>query len=349
MLCNWTLKGHFSSATQRDGVRRAAATIFEKPLADWKNKRVFVTGHRGMVGGAVVRALDQENCGSVVTRTRNELDLCDQMAVNVFFAESNIDVVIFCAGKVGGIHANNTYPAEFIHQNMTMAVNSIDAAYRNQVSRFLFLGSTCIYPRDTPQPMAESCLMTSALEKTNEAYALAKIAGLKMCEFYRRQYGVLFHSAMPTNLYGPGDNYHVENSHVLPALIRRFHEAKESGQPSVTIWGTGKPRREFLHVDDLAAGLLHLCSLDNPPDLVNVGTGNDISIMELAEKVAEVVNFQGDILTDPTKPDGTMHKRTDTSLMDSTGWKSSISLEDGLKKAYECFLAETSQGVLREA
>ena len=197
--------------------------------------------------------------------------------------------------------------------------------------------------------MTENCLLESPLEKTNEAYALAKISGLKMCEFYRRQYGALFHSAMPTNLYGPGDNYHAQNSHVLPALIRRFHEAKESGDAAVTIWGTGKPRREFLHVDDLAAGILHLCSLDDPPDLVNVGTGSDISIKELANKVAEVVGFQGEILTDSTKPDGTMVKRTDMSLMESTGWTSSISLEVGLEMAYQSFLAEVNQGVLREA
>jgi len=302
-----------------------------------------------MVGSAVVRALKAAGCESVVTRTRAELDLCDQLAVHAFFAEANIDVVIFCAGKVGGIHANDTYPAEFIHQNLSMAVNSIDAAYRNKVSRFLYLGSTCIYPGKAPQPMVESCLLTSPLEKTNEAYALAKIAGLRMCEFYRRQYGVLFHSAMPTNLYGPGDNYHPENSHVLPALIRRFHNAKEADDPSVTIWGTGTPRREFLHVDDLASGLLHVCSLEDPPNLVNVGTGSDISIMELATKIADVVEFRGKILTDPSKPDGTMLKRTDMSLMESTGWTASITLEDGIRKAYEDFRAEANEGVLREA
>ncbi|WP_075082886.1 GDP-L-fucose synthase family protein [Mariniblastus fucicola] len=317
-------------------------------MQDWSKKRAFVSGHRGMVGGAVVRALQASNCGDIVTRTRAELDLCDQAAVNSFFAESKIDVVIFCAGKVGGIHANNTYPAEFMHQNLSMAVNSIDAAYRNQVSRFLYLGSTCIYPGKAPQPMTEDSLLTSPLEKTNEAYALAKIAGLKMCEFYRRQYNVLFHSTMPTNLYGPGDNYHPENSHVLPALVRRFHEAKESNADSVSIWGTGTPRREFLHVDDLASGLLHLCSLADPPDLVNVGTGSDISILELATKVAEVVGFQGEIVTDPTKPDGTMVKRTDMTLMQSTGWQASISLDDGLRQAYADFLAEVQQGVLRE-
>ena len=317
-------------------------------MSELTEQRVFVSGHRGMVGGAVVKALRSAGCNEIVTRNRDELDLCDQAAVETFFATSKIDVVIFCAGKVGGIHANNTYPAEFMHQNLVMAVNSIDAAYRNRVSRFLYLGSTCIYPGESPQPMPESCLLASPLEKTNEAYALSKIAGLKMCEFYRRQYGVLFHAAMPTNLYGTGDNYHPDNSHVLPALIRRFHEAKESSKSEVTIWGTGKPRREFLHVDDLAAGILHLCSLDDPPDLVNVGTGSEVSIMELAQKVAEVTGFEGDILTDPTKPDGTMYKRTDMSLMESTGWTSSISLENGLKKAYESFLTESTQDVLRE-
>lgn len=301
-----------------------------------------------MVGSAVVRALNKVDCQSIVTRTRSELDLCEQAAVKAFFAESDIDVVIFCAGKVGGIHANSTYPAEFIHQNLSMAVNSIDAAFRNNVPRFLYLGSTCIYPGKAPQPMSEDCLLTSPLEKTNEAYALAKIAGLKMCQFYRQQYGVLFHSAMPTNLYGPGDSYHPENSHVLPALIRRFHEAKQSGKDSVTIWGTGKNRREFLHADDLASGLLHLCSLDNPPDQVNVGTGIDISIMELAIKIAAIVDFQGEILTDESKPGGTMIKRTDTQLMESTGWKASIDLDAGLRLAYQDFLAETNQGVLRE-
>ena len=318
-------------------------------MDDWTTKKVFVSGHRGMVGGAVVRALEDSGCQQVVTQTRQELDLCDQAAVKSFFESSKIDVVIFCAGKVGGIHANNTYPAEFMHQNLTMAVNTIDAAYRNDVARFLYLGSTCIYPRNAPQPIAEDCLLTSPLEKTNEAYALAKIAGLKMCEFYRRQYGVMFHSAMPTNLYGPGDNYHPENSHVLPALIRRFHEAAKANAPSVTIWGTGTPRREFLHVDDLAQALLHLCKISDPPDLVNVGTGSDISILELAQEIARVVGFEGEILTDPSKPDGTMVKRTDMDLMESTGWKASISLEQGLRSAYKEFLSETQQGVLRES
>jgi GDP-L-fucose synthase len=299
-----------------------------------------------MVGSAVVRALAAKGAHAV-TRSREELDLCDQHAINSFFAENEIDAVIFCAGKVGGIHANNTYPAEFMHQNLSMAVNSIHAAYQNKVKRFLYLGSTCIYPGKAPQPMAESCLLSSPLEKTNEAYSLAKIAGLKMCQFYRSQYGVMFHSAMPTNLYGPGDNYHVENSHVLPALIRRFHEAKEVSAPTVAIWGSGNPRREFLHVDDLADGLLHLLTLGDPPDIVNVGTGVDVSILELAKLVANVVGYTGEITTDPSKPDGTLVKRTDMTLMHSTGWEAKIDLRTGVEQTYADFLAEVDAGSMR--
>lgn len=299
-----------------------------------------------MVGSAVVRALAIKGC-QAITRSRVQLDLCNQEATDRFFADSEIDTVVFCAGKVGGIHANNTYPAEFMHQNLAMAVNSIHAAYQNNVKRFLYLGSTCIYPGKAPQPMAESCLLASPLEKTNEAYALAKIAGLKMCEFYRRQYGVMFHSAMPTNLYGPGDNYHRENSHVLPALIRRFHEAKEAGDASVTIWGTGTPRREFLHVDDLANGLLHLLSLLDPPDVVNVGTGVDVSIFELAGLIAEVIGYDGEIVADPSKPDGTPVKRTDVTLMRSLGWQAKIDLRTGIEQTYRDFLSEVETGVMR--
>lgn len=299
-----------------------------------------------MVGSAVVRALAAKG-HDAITRSRAELDFCDQEATNRFFADSDIDTVIFCAGKVGGIYANSVYSAEFMHQNLAMAVNSIHAAYQSGVKRFLYLGSTCIYPRKALQPMAESCLLTSALEKTNEAYALAKIAGLKMCQFYRRQYGVLFHSAMPTNLYGPGDNYHPENSHVLPALIRRFHEAKQAGLASVAIWGSGTPRREFLHVDDLADGLLHLLSLVDPPDVVNVGTGVDVSIHELAGLIAEVVGYGGEITTDPSKPDGTPVKRTDMSLMHSTGWNARIDLRTGIEQTYQNYLAEVETGAVR--
>ena len=299
-----------------------------------------------MVGSAVVRALATRGCRAI-TRSRLDLDLCNQEATDHFFANNEIDSVVFCAGKVGGIRANNTYPAEFMQQNLAMAVNSIHAAYQNNVKRFLYLGSTCIYPGKAPQPMAESCLLTSALETTNEAYALAKIAGLKMCQFYRRQYGVMFHSAMPTNLYGPGDNYHPENSHVLPALIRRFHEAKQAKQASVAIWGTGTPRREFLHVDDLADGLLHLLSLVDPPDVVNVGTGVDVSIHELADLIAEVVGYGGEITTDPSKPDGTPVKRTDMSLMHSTGWNARIDLRTGIGQTYQNYLAEVKTGGVR--
>ena len=301
-----------------------------------------------MVGSAVVRQLKQVSDATVLTADRSDMDLCRQQDVEQFFSSNKIDIVIFAAAKVGGIHANNTYPAEFIYQNLAMATNAIEAAYRNQVERFLFLGSTCIYPRMAPQPMPENCLLTGPLESTNEAYALAKIAGLKMCEFYRRQYDVLFHSAMPTNLYGPGDNYHPENSHVLPALIRRFHEAKLAGDESVTIWGTGTPRREFLHVDDLAAGLVHLVQLEAPPNLVNVGTGSDITILELAQQIAKIVGFEGRVETDPTKPDGTPVKRTDVELIHSTGWQAKIDLEAGIQQTYQCFLAETESGLLRQ-
>ena len=303
-----------------------------------------------MVGSAVVRALkaagyDDE---ALLLRDRDSLDLCDQQAVRDFYLAERPDCVIFAAARVGGIHANNTYPAEFIYQNLAMAVNAIDAAYRAGVPRFLYLGSTCIYPRMAPQPMPEDCLLTGPLEATNEAYALAKISGLKMCEFYRRQYGVTYHSAMPTNLYGPGDNYHPENSHVLPAMIRRFHEAHQSGQDEVVIWGTGTPRREFLHVDDLADALLHLIKLDDPPDLVNVGTGTDISIAELAKLVAGTVGYPGRISQDTTKPDGTPVKRTDISRIRATGWHPRIELAEGIRRTYQDFLRETETHSLRE-
>lgn len=310
-------------------------------MIELASKKIFIAGHNGMVGSAVHRHFEANGMDHIVVRSRTELDLCDQQAVFDFFHTQRPDVVVFTAGKVGGIHANNTYPAEFIYQNLAMATNSIHAAYQSGVQRFLFLGSTCIYPRLAPQPLRESCLLSGPLEKTNEAYALAKISGLKMCEFYRKQYGVTFHSAMPTNLYGPGDSYHPENSHVLPALIRRFHEAKEKGDRVVTIWGTGTPRREFLHVDDLAEGLLHLLQLPDPPDLVNVGTGKDITIAELASIVADSVEFQGEIICDTSKPDGTPVKRTDISLIRSTGWAPSIELRDGIRRTYQDFLRET--------
>jgi GDP-L-fucose synthase len=312
-----------------------------------KTDKIYVAGHRGMVGAAVCRALEAQGYRNIVTRSRDELDLRVQADVDAFYAEEKPDVVVFAAAKVGGIHANNTYPSEFMYDNMIAEMNSINAAFRNKVGRFLFLGSSCIYPREAPQPMPEDCLLTSPLEQTNEAYALAKISGLKYCSYLRRQYGVLFHSAMPTNLYGPGDNYHPKDSHVLPALIGRFHEARETGAADVTIWGTGTPRREFLHVDDLAEGLLYLLQLEDPPDWVNVGYGDDISIRELAGLVAEVIGFEGEIKLDTSKPDGTPRKLMDNSLIQGLGWKPRIPLKEGIANAYEDFLASLEAGRLR--
>lgn len=312
-----------------------------------RSSLIYVAGHRGMAGGAVVRRLRQEGFQNLLLASRSELDLTSQAAVNQFFAKHRPDVVVFAAAKVGGIHANSTFPAEFLYQNLIMASNAVHAAWQHGTSRFLFLGSTCIYPRMAPQPIAESSLLTSELEPTNEAYAIAKIAGLKLCQYYRQQYGVLFHSAMPTNLYGPGDNYHPDNSHVLPALIRRFHEARLSGAETVTIWGSGTPLREFLHVDDLAAGLVHLLKLESPPDLVNIGSGEEISIRGVAELIAEVVGFLGRIENDTSKPDGTPRKLSDIHLIQSTGWSPQISLKEGLTAAYQDFLAETAAQQLR--
>lgn len=308
-------------------------------------RRIFVAGHRGMVGSALLRALDGR--AEILTAGRDQLDLMDRAAVDRFFAAHRPDAVIFAAAKVGGIVANNSYPVQFLAENATMAINAISSAYEHAVKRFLFLGSTCIYPRDCPQPMREEALLTGPLEQTNEAYAIAKIAGLKLCQYYRRQYGVAFTSAMPTNLYGPGDNYHPEHSHVLPALIRRFHQAAESSAPSVTIWGTGTARREFLHVDDLAEGLVHLLGLVDPPDWLNVGTGVDLSILELAHKIADVVGYQGEILTDPSRPDGTPVKCSDVSRIHQTGWHHRIDLADGLRQTYQTFLEEVGRGEMR--
>ncbi|MGB4707246.1 MAG: GDP-L-fucose synthase [Fuerstiella sp.] len=312
-----------------------------------KQQTIYVAGHNGMVGGAVVRRLQQDGFQNLLLRSRSELDLINQSAVNKFFEAQKPDVVVFAAARVGGIHANNTYPAEFIYDNLMMATNAIQAAHQHGTQRFLFLGSTCIYPRMSPQPIAETSLLTSELEPTNEAYAIAKIAGLKLCQYYRQQYGDLFHSAMPTNLYGPGDNYHPDNSHVLPALIRRFHEAKQANADSVTIWGSGSPMREFLHVDDLAAGICHLLTLKNPPDLVNIGSGQEISILNLARLVAETIGFEGQITTDPSKPDGTPRKLSDISRIKATGWEPKIGLSDGLKTAYDSFLNAIQNETLR--
>lgn len=300
-----------------------------------------------MVGSAMVRLAPAVGGYDVVTATRSELDLLDQRSTFDWLASHRPDTVVIAAAKVGGIHANSTYPADFIYENLVIAANLVEGCRRAEVKRVLFLGSSCIYPKLAPQPMPESCLLTSPLEPTNEAYAIAKIAGLKLCQHYRAQHGLLYHSAMPTNLYGPGDNYHPENSHVIPALVRRFHEAKERGDASVTIWGTGTPRREFLHVDDLAAACFHLLALESPPDWVNVGTGEDLSIHELATLVAETVGFTGSILTDPTKPDGTPRKLMDISAIQQTGWSPCIDLKAGLAGAYRDFLASLLAGAAR--
>ncbi len=309
---------------------------------------IFITGHRGMVGSAILRAyIKAGGDDEYILAPRNDLDLLNQSAVEQFIESKKPDVIINAAAKVGGIHANDTYPAEFIHQNLLINTNLIHAAWKHGVKRFLNLGSSCIYPRACPQPIQEDYLLTGPLEKTNEAYALAKIAGLEMCRHYRNQYGVLYYSAMPTNLYGPGDNYHQENSHVLPALIRRFHVAKESGAKEVTIWGTGNPRRELMHVDDLADGVLFLLRLENPPDWVNLGTGVDHSILEIANLVKGVIGFDGEITHDLTKPDGMPVKRLDVSLANSLGWNAKIKLENGISSAYEDFLSGLESGSTR--
>ena len=308
--------------------------------------KTFISGHRGMVGSALVRKAEILGL-ETLTATRSELDLTSQPDVFAFLADHKPDTVIIAAAKVGGIHANSTYPADFIYENLAIAANLIEGSRQAGVPRVLFLGSSCIYPKMAPQPMPESCLLTSPLEDTNEAYAIAKIAGLKMCQHYRAQHGLLYHSAMPTNLYGPGDNYHAENSHVIPALIRRFHEAKEANAPSVTIWGTGTPCREFLHTDDLANACFHLLSLTNPPDWVNVGTGTDLTILDLAKLIAKTTGYNGEILTDPTKPDGTPKKLLDISLIESTSWHPEIPFETGLAEAYQDFLASLESGAAR--
>lgn len=302
------------------------------------NLTYYVAGHRGMVGSALTRALKRAGCENQITATSNELDLRDQTATREFISARRPDVILIAAARVGGIHANNTYPADFIYDNLMIAANLVQAAHEFETRRVLFLGSSCIYPKFAEQPIREDSLLSGALEPTNEAYAIAKIAGLKLCEFYRRQHGRLFHSAMPCNLYGLGDNYHPENSHVIPALIRRFHEAKIAGAESVTIWGSGTPRREFLFADDLAEACLHLLSLDDPPSLVNVGAGSDVTIYELAGLVARAVGFEGEIRNDPTKPDGTPRKLMDSTLINGLGWSPATGLKEGLRVAYEDFL-----------
>ena len=311
--------------------------------------RIYVAGHRGMVGSAIVRALRQRGQTDIITRTRAELDLTDQIAVRDFFQAEKPEQVYMAAAKVGGIHANNTYPAEFIYENLMVQSNVIHQAWRAGVRKLLFLGSSCIYPKLAPQPMREDALLTGVLEPTNEPYAIAKISGIKLCESYNRQYGVDYRSVMPTNLYGPGDNYHPENSHVIPALIRRFHEARVTRAPIVTIWGSGTPRREFLYVDDMAAASVHVMNLPKASydantlpmqSLINVGYGEDITIAELANAVGLAVGYQGRIEFDPGKPDGTPRKLMDSGRLEALGWHAQVSLRDGLALAYQDFLRQ---------
>lgn len=303
-----------------------------------KNAKIYVAGHRGMVGSAIVRELEKKGYTNIVTKTSKELDLRRQDQVEAFFAEEKPEYVFLAAAKVGGIMANSKHPADFMYDNMILEMNVIRSAYENQVKKLMFLGSSCIYPRMAPQPMPESCLLTSALEQTNEAYALAKISGLKYCEYLNKQYGTDYISVMPTNLYGPNDNYHPEHSHVLPALIRRFHEAKENNLAEVVIWGTGTPLREFLYVDDLAEACVYLMNNYSGDETVNLGTGKEVTIKELAETVKEVVGYEGNLTFDTTKPDGTPRKLLDVSKLEKLGWKYRTELKDGIKLAYEDFL-----------
>ena len=311
-------------------------------------KKLLILGSRGMVGSALVRAAEQSGYIGLLQPSSRDLDLTSQASTHAYLAKHRPDEVIVAAAMVGGIHANSTYPANFMYKNLMIATNAIEGSYQAGVQRLIFLGSTCIYPKFAVQPIKEESLLTSELESTNEAYAIAKISGLKMCEFYRRQYGVCYHSAMPTNLYGQVDNYHPQNSHVLPALIRRFHEAKRDGLPEVAIWGTGKPLREFLHADDAAAGILHLLQLESPPDWVNLGCGIDISIGDLARLVMKTVGYEGEITFDTSKPDGTPRKLTDISKITATGWAPRIAIEEGVSMAYQSFLDEQAAGTLRE-
>lgn len=324
-----------------------------------RSGKIYVAGHRGLVGSALVRRLEEDGFANILTRTHAELDLTRQADVEAFFEREKPDYVILAAAKVGGIYANDTYPADFIMKNLQIECNVIDAAYKNQVKKLLFLGSSCIYPRDCPQPIKEEYLLSGYLEKTNEAYALAKIAGLKMCAFYNRQYGTHYISVMPCNLYGINDNFALENSHVLPALMRKFHEAKISGAPSVTVWGSGTPLREFLNVDDLADACLYLLDHYSPGsplfqpcwnspcdgnDFFNVGYGKEVTILELAELIRKVTGYTGAIVLDPSKPDGTPRKLTDISRIRQAGWEPKIDLETGLRRTYEWFCERYETG-----
>lgn len=304
--------------------------------------KIYVAGHRGLVGSGLLRALNAAGHQNIITRTRSELDLRDGRATAEFFAAERPDYVIVAAAKVGGIHANNTYPAQFIYDNLLIAANTVHQAYVHDVKKLLFLGSSCIYPKFAPQPMPEDCLLTGTLEPTNEPYAIAKIAGIKLCESYRREYGCNFISAMPTNLYGPGDNFDLANSHVLPALLRKAHEAVQAGQPTLPVWGSGNVKREFLHVDDLSAACLYLMETYDGLETVNIGTGVDLSIRELAETIVEVVGGGLDLQFDASKPDGTPRKLLDVSRLAGLGWRSSIDLRSGIESTYEWYLSQSA-------
>lgn len=303
-----------------------------------KNSKIYIAGHRGMVGSAIVRRLEENGYINIIYRTSVELDLRNQAAVEKFFEEEKPEYVFLAAAKVGGIHANNTYPAEFIYDNLMIETNIINSAYKNNVKKLLFLGSSCIYPKFSQQPIKEEYLLTGSLEETNEAYAIAKITGIELCKFYRRQYGCDFISAMPTNLYGINDNFNLETSHVMPALIRKFHEAKINNSKEVIMWGTGKPRREFMYVDDLADSLIHLMLNYSDEIHVNLGTGEDIEIGELAGLIKKIVEYEGEIVNDLSKPDGTPRKLLDVTRLNSTGFKHKVGLEEGITKVYHWFL-----------
>lgn len=303
-----------------------------------KNAKIYVAGHRGLVGSAIVRKLRETGCGNIVCRTHRELDLTSQEQVKTFFEKQRPEYVFLAAARVGGIWANANYPADFIYENLTIQTNVIRSSYLAGVKKLLFLGSSCIYPRECPQPMKEDYLLSSYLEPTNEPYAVAKIAGIKMCQAFNRQYGANYVSVMPTNLYGPNDNFDLETSHVLPALIRKFHEARSGGKKEVVIWGSGAPKREFLHVDDLADACLFLIDHYDDSEIINIGTGKDLTIRELAEKIAGIVKFKGKLRFDTSKPDGTPVKRLDVSRLQALGWKAKISLDEGIKKTYHWYL-----------
>jgi GDP-L-fucose synthase len=307
------------------------------------DSKIYVAGHRGLVGSAIIRNLESKGYKNIVVRTRQQLDLMQTEAVNQFYKQEKPEVVIDAAAKVGGIHANNTYPAEFIFDNLSIQNNLINGAYQADVKKFVFLGSSCIYPKMAPQPLKEEYLLTGALEPTNEWYAIAKIAGITMCQAYRKQYGFDAISLMPTNLYGPGDNFDLENSHVLPALIRKFHEAKINKDQTVTVWGTGSPKREFLYVDDMADATVFLMENYSNEQIVNVGTGKDVTIRELAELIKKVVGFNGDLVFDTTKPDGTPRKLMDVSYLDSLNWKATTEIDKGVQQAYGWFITNNSQ------